>query len=275
VDINPMGLRAAYERDAQELAAPEGTTTLLGERDVAQLPAAVQRYLHVAGAIGRPRVRRVRARLHGRIRRGATSRWMPLVAEQLNIVEPSARLFCFRASMFGVPVVGYHRYVGASATMRVRAAGVIPLVNAGGDEMAQSETVTLFNDMCVLAPATLIDRRIDWLTVDSHTSEAAFTNAGHTIRATLSFNDAGELVDFHSDDRYKADGNSFVRAHWSTPLRDYRTGASGHLASCGEARWRDQASEFAYIELTFDDVRYNAAAAVTGVRTSASRQTAR
>jgi hypothetical protein len=86
-----------------------------------------------------------------------------------------------------------------------------------------------------------------------------FTNAGHTIRAELSFNDAGELIDFQSDDRYQAspDGRSFRKLRWSTPLRDYRPFGQVRLASRGEARWHESDGSWAYIELTTHEVHYN------------------
>ena len=98
--------------------------------------------------------------------------------------------------------------------MQVKAAALVPVVDASGPEMDQSETVTLFNDMCLFAPASLVDPAIAWEPIDRTTARAAFSNAGHTIRAELSFNDAGELIDFRSDDRYQVspDGKS-VRKH--------------------------------------------------------------
>jgi hypothetical protein len=43
--------------------------------------------------------------------------------------------------------------------------------------MTQSETVTLFNNMCLMAPATLIDSAIVWEAIDARTTKARFTNA--------------------------------------------------------------------------------------------------
>src|SRR5690606_33054547 len=151
-----------------------------------------------------------RARVHGRIRSGPDAPWIPLDAEQYNFTDEPARLFYLTGSMFGVPVQGYHRYVGPSATMHIKAAALVPVVKAEGPEMDQGETVTMFNDMCFLAPATLIIPAIAWEEVDERNANAAFTNAGRTIRAQLFFNDAGELIDFTSDDRYQtsADGRS-------------------------------------------------------------------
>jgi hypothetical protein len=151
--------------------------------DLAHLPAPVQRYLRQAGVVGQPRVRNFHARMHGRIRNGRDARWIRLAAEQYNVVDEPARLFYLSGSMFTIPVQGYHRYVGPSATMTVKAAALVPVVDVSGPEMNQGETVTMFNDMCVMAPATLIDPAIVWDAVDGHTARASFTNAGDTIRA--------------------------------------------------------------------------------------------
>ena len=250
-------LRTSYERDVQRALARPLTSSPVRTADLMRLPPAVQRYLHRAGVIGQPRVRNFRVRSHGRIRSGPTARWMPLHAEQHNFVDEPARLFYLRAAMFGMPIQGYHRFVGSSATMDIRAAGLVTIARAAGPEMDISETVTLFNDMCVMAPATLVEAPIEWEPVDDHLVRARFTNAGHVIHAELAFNDAAELTNFRSDDRYQlsADGRSAKRVRWSTPVHGYRTYGPVRLASGGEG-W----CEYPYIELAIDDVNYNVAA---------------
>ncbi len=255
----PTSLRAAYEDDVDRALARVASAQLLADADLAHLPAPVQRYLRMAGVVGQPRVRSFRARLHGRIRSGPEAPWISLAAEQYNVMAEPARLFYLTGSMFAIPVQGYHRYVGPSATMRVKAAALVSVVDVSGREMTRGETVTMFNDMCVMAPATLIDPAIAWEPVDTRTARASFTNAGHTIRAELSFNDAGELTNFRSGDRYQTspDGRTVKRMPWSTPLGRYRTFGAVRLASSGEGRWHEPGSEYAYIELTIDDVQYN------------------
>ena len=143
--------------------------------------------------------------------------------------------------------------------MRVKAAALVPVVTAEGSDMTQGETVTLFNDMCIMAPATLIDPAILWEAIDDRTTRARFSHAGYTIRAELSFNERGELTNFVSDDRYQttADGTSLRRLRWSTPVGGYRSYGAVRLASGGDGRWHEREGEYAYIELTIDDVRYN------------------
>jgi hypothetical protein len=255
----PLSLRAEYDGDVGRALERAALAAPITDADLARLPDPVRRYLRVTGVVGRPRVHNFRVRMHGRIRSGPDARWLPLTAEQYNFVDPVARLFYLNGSMFMIPVLGYHRYVGPSATMRVEAAGLVRLVDVSGPEMNQGETVTVFNDMCVMAPATLVDRAIAWEPVDERTARATFTNAGQTIHAELSFNEAGELSNFWSNDRYQTspDGATVKRVRWSTPLRAYRSFDGVRLASGGEGRWHEVDGEYVYIELTLDEVHYN------------------
>lgn len=254
-----MSLRSAYQQDvARELAlTPE--LAPITESDLDMVPAPVRRYLRVAGVIGQPWVANFRVRMHGRIRSDAGARWMPLRAEQHNAVERRSRLFYLTSSMFGVPVRGYHRYVGGSASMDIKVAGLFSVAHVSGDELFQSETVTFLNDMCLFAPAALLDPALAWSAIDARTVRVHFANAGVTVRAQLSFNDAGELMDFVSDDRYQAasGGMRSTRRRWSTPVRHYRSFGPMHLVGAGEGRWHTETASFPYIELEVDDVAYN------------------
>ena len=255
----PWGLRAEYDRDVAAALDRPRPTALVTEADLAPLPPQVQRYLRVAGVVGQPSVWNMRARMRGRIRDAADARWMPLWAEQHNVFDEPARLFYMSATMLGVPADGYHRFVGGAATMRVKAAGLVPVQQSGGDEMTQAETVTLFNDMCLMAPATLVDPAIAWTPIDAARVHATFTTAGHTIRAELVFNAAGELVNFWSDDRRQtsADGRSMTAVRWSTPVSAYRQFGAVRLMHRGAARWHEAGGDYAYIELEIEDVQYN------------------
>jgi hypothetical protein len=125
--------------------------------------------------------------------------------------------------------------------------------------MDQSETVTLFNDMCLLAPGTLVDPTIAWEQVDARTVRARFTNGAHTISATLLFGDGGLIENFISDDRSRAspDGKSFTRLRFSTPVRDYRDFGPVRLPAHGDARWLLPTGEFTYGEFDIEEVAYN------------------
>ena len=255
----PISLPARYRAEADRGLARATATPPVTQADLARLPPPVQRYLRLTGVVGQPRVQSLHVRMRGRIRSGRDAAWMAFTADQYSFTDQPTRLFYMSGSMFMLPFQGLHAYVGPTATMRVTVAGLVPVATAAGPEMTRAETVTLFNDMCVLAPATLIDPAIRWEPVDEHHARAAFTNAGSTIRAELVFNDAGELVNFWSDDRLQAgaDGQPLRAVRWSTPLGPYRAFGAARLAGGGAARWHEPAGDYAYIELEILDVEYN------------------
>jgi hypothetical protein len=200
----------------------------------------------------------MRARMHGRIRSSAQAAWMPFAADQHNSLVEKTRLFYLDARMHGLPVLGYHRYVGAQATMDIRLLGLIPIQRAGGPELTRTETVTMFNDLCLLAPGALVDPAIHWTSVDARRARATFTNAGHTIQAELEFNDAGDLLNFWSDDRLQTTTNGSTNAlRWSTPVTAYRRFGDYRLPTGGAACWHEPDGAYNYVELTFDAIAYD------------------
>jgi hypothetical protein len=126
--------------------------------------------------------------------------------------------------------------------------------------MDRSEAVTLFNDMCLLAPGTLVDPRVTWQTIDSRSVRARFTNGQQTIAAVLEFDDTGRLTNFVSDDRSRSspDGKTFTSLRFSTPVRDYRAFGAVRLASHGDARWHLPGGEFTYGEFDLEEIAFNA-----------------
>jgi hypothetical protein len=247
-----------YKRESTQGIARLTTMPPLVEKDLAALPDPVQKYLRYTGAIGKPKIQNVHTVFSGKMKLQENGRWMPIHAEQYNFYDQPTRLFYISSRMFGIPFDGLHQYSGSAATMQIKLASVIPVVNAYGPIMTKGETVTLFNDMCVLAPATLIEKSIRWETIDPLTVQATFTNQGYTITALLYFNQEGELMNFVSDDRYQAlKGKTFANVRWSTPLQDYREINGQKVATYGEAVWHMPKGEFVYAQFHLTTVAYN------------------
>ena len=255
----PTSLHAEHLRDVASGLARPVPETRVTEADLAPLPAPVQRYLRLTGSVGQHRVHSFRVTFRGRMRNNAGARWMEMTAYQHSFVDQPTRLFYMEASMLGVPAVGYHRYVGPEAFMRVKIGALIPVVNLRGPELSRAENVALFNDMCVMAPATLIEKAIAWEPVDDHTVRARFTNAGHTIQAEILFNEAGELIDFWSDDKPQiaSDGKSFTPMRWSAPVREYKSFGARRISTKAEVMYHPATGKYAYGEFETVEVEYN------------------
>jgi len=187
---------------------------------------------------------------------------MRFTGEQVNSYggDP-ARLFFIDATMAGLPVDVLHVYGDATATMRVELCSIVPMVNAAGPDMDRSETVTLFNDMCLLAPAALVAAPISWRLIQANQVRGTYTVGANQVTADLMFDAEGNLVDFISDDRSRAsqDGKSFALQRWSTPTPQFSTIAARRMCTEGVACWHapDPVGRYPYLEISVDAIAYN------------------
>jgi hypothetical protein len=196
-----------------------------------------------------------------RIRGGAHEPWMNGDVDQVSFADKPTRLFLLTASMYGLPVQALHHYSEGSARFQVRLGGFIPIVDAKGPVVDKTETVTLFNDMVMLAPGTLISPNIAWETLGDSRVKATFENGGHRISAELVFDSQGFPADFISDDRSRSskDGKSFTAQRFSTPVLAVASYGDYRLVSRGEAHWHAPSpeGEFSYGEYELFKVAYN------------------
>jgi hypothetical protein len=235
-----------------------GNTEILTDKDIAHLPGIVQKYLHHVGVVGKEKVWNFRAEFKGGIRGKSSEPFMKLKSVQYNFMEDPVRLFYIVARKSGIPAKGIHIYKDSRAIMRIKILGLIPVVNAHGIEMDKGETVTVFNDMCVMAPASLIDRNIEWSDIDTHTIKASFTNGNITISAILHFDNDGRLINFISNDRYETvDGRSYENYPWETPVLEYKNYNGFNLPSRARLIYKHPDEDFCYGEFELVSMEYN------------------
>ncbi|MDF2524299.1 MAG: hypothetical protein K0R31_1940 [Clostridiales bacterium] len=257
-----QGLKRIYKSEVQKGIArlDKSSNTILTQDDIKHLPKPVQKYLDYAGVIGKVKVQSFRAVVDGEMKLDPKKDFVKINFEQYNFFDSQlTRLFYLEAKMSGLPVSGLHSYTADRANMLIKAAGLITVLNTSGQEMRISDTTTLFNDMCFFAPATLIDERVKWETIDDLSVKATFTNNGCSISAVLFFNKKGELINFVSNDRYyiPMDGSS-KRAQWSTPISYYKEMNGLKLPTNGEAVWNLPEGDYCYARnISLKEIEYN------------------
>ena len=231
---------------------------IVTETDIKHLPEAVQRYLRLTGVIGKEKIINFRAEFSGGIRSGPDEKFMSLRSVQYNFMEDPTRIFHIVAKKMGIPAMGNHIYRDQKAIMLIKILGLFTVSDAKGWQMDQGETVTVFNDMCFMAPASLIDKRIEWKEIDAESISARFTNGGISVTATLFFNLKGELMDFISNDRFETtDGKSYYNYPWSTPVLSYMDINGYHLPSRAKLIYKHPDEDFCYGEFRLVSLEYN------------------
>ncbi|RUT28294.1 hypothetical protein EMQ25_17045 [Arsenicitalea aurantiaca] len=239
--------RAFETRRTEAIAVPRKAAGLLTEADIAHLPPPVRRYVALTGSIGRKMVTEVTLGFDATMYSAPGAAGMTGPVTQYERFDLPQRLFLMRTRMNGLPVAVLHDFAADHATMRVRLAGLVNIVDVAGPELTRTETVTILNDLCVFAPSRLVDPRLTWIPIDDTRARVAFALGPNTVSAELIFNEAGELVDFVSDDRGMLEENGALRLlRWTTPLSVYRNFGGWRLASEGEAIWHLPEGPFRY-----------------------------
>ncbi|MCL3836498.1 DUF6544 family protein [Aeromicrobium duanguangcaii] len=264
----PPSFRGQWRRRSKEaLEAVDPDPTPLTEDELAGLPEPLAAYIRRSLRQGEPREASLHARFHGRIRSDADAEWMPFRGRQVNTFgDNPTRTFLMIASRSGVPITVLHCFADGRATMRGKVLSLLTVVDASGPEMDRSETVTVFNDLVVLAPGAIVDAPITWTCVGKRQVRGVFTLGSQSVSAVLTFDERDDLIDFVSDDRSRAsaDGRSFTPQTWSTPLRTHRDVDGLRLLTTGAARWLGPDGWFTYIELEYDEITYNVHEVETG-----------
>jgi hypothetical protein len=244
----------AAEFAAQPLAT--GGAPLMAS-DLAALPDPVRRYIQRSGAVGRPCPQNMRVALDADMYRKPGGSPMRARSVQYNFFGRPTRLFLMDARMFGLPVRALHVYREEQATFTVRVASTLNMVDLRGEAISAAETVTVLNDMCLMAPGTLVDPRLAWSAVDDLSATVTFTNGAHVVTAALVFNERDELVDFWSNDRPDGSTGTFVPMRWSTPVTAYRDIDGRHLLHRGGAVYLRPDGPFTYGEFTMRSIEYD------------------
>lgn len=259
----PTSFHAQYRQHvAQALADVDPAPAVLAESDLVGLPDPLAAYIRGSGAVGKPRVASFQAGFHGRIRSGPMAAWMPFTGQQVNTYGPRPqRIFLMDAIKSGLPVTVLHVFADTTASMRVKLVSLFPVVDASGPEMNRGETVTVFDDLVVMAPGAIADAPVTWTVIDALHVRGDFTDGDQTVSAVLTFDVRHDLVDFVSDDRSaaSADGKTFAQRRWSTPLAGHRDIGGRRVLTSGEGVWHAAGPDgmFTYLEYRLDAITYN------------------
>lgn len=253
--------RKMYDKDVNEAMSDKSLQPL--ERivtldDLKSLPKPVRKYLIFTGAVGKPITYNAQVKWTGEFRTGLDKPFTKVAAEQFNTYTDTKRMYYMKMKVSGITACGYHFYNFGHASMKIRIAGLFKVADAKGFEMDKGETVTVFNDLCLLYPSALLMADIKWEEMDSLRVKAYYTCGSNQITAVLYFDKEGRLINFISNDRYmSSDGKTYKNFPWSTPVKDYKETNGRMVVSSGEAVWHLPEQDYCYGKLSLLDINYN------------------
>jgi hypothetical protein len=246
-------------KKSEEFASqPVKAESVLSKLEAAHLPACVQKYLDYTGAIGKGKPQNMCIEFDAEMYRKPGDKPMKSFSVQYNFYGEYSRLFLMKASKMGIPFRALHIYKNQEASFQVKVAELFKVVDIKGEELTKAETVTVLNDMCIFAPGCLTDKRLTWAELDALSAKVTLTNGKYVVSATLYFNEAGELLNFISDDRSAMqDDGSMKQVRWSTPVSAYKEFEGRMIPTLGKTIWHYAEGDFTYGVFTLKRINYN------------------
>ncbi len=252
-------MKSAYKKEVRkELERTEKNNPgILLEENISHLPEIVKKYIRNTGFVGKEKILNFRCEFIGGFRFKPEEEYMPLKSVQYNFVDVHSRLFYIVAKKKGIPAIGLHLYQNAKAIFKIKILGLFTVVDAFGSKMNQGETVTLLNDMFLMAPGALIDKQIKLEQIDPLTVKTVFTNQNITVSALAYFSTDGKLINFVSNDRYETNGKEYKNYPWETPIAEYKNINGYLLPSKAKLIYKRPKGDFCYGEFRLVSIKYN------------------
>jgi hypothetical protein len=205
---------------AKDLPAQPGVFT---ESELTHLPQPVQRYFHVCGWPGKPKMCNAAIRIaEMKLKMDLDKGFVPVKSYQFNSVGEPVRIAYLRSSMLGfIPFSGRDKYQDGNGHMYIKVMNLIPVVDLKGPEMNKAALVTVLAET-FLAPSYALQPYMKWESVDDTTARATLTYNNTTVSGTFHFSANGELERFETTDRYMSqkDG-SLKQAKWVAIMGNY------------------------------------------------------
>lgn len=252
----PLSLSARYRRDLADqlrLQHPHPARSI-DERDLAALPAPVQRYVRGAGLVGMSHASNARVVWREMLLRGTPQGpWMRMECEQVSFFREPVRLALMRSSVAAVmPFTGYDRYLDGHGEMRMEVAGLIPVGRVCGRHVDASALVTFLSEGLLL-PSLLLESHVSWTALGEHAARAVLRHHGCSVSGVFHFDASGEQAHFETEDRWR-DGPTPVRQRWSAHVGDFAEHKGLRLPRTAHATWHAPEGDFDYVRGALESV---------------------
>jgi hypothetical protein len=212
-------------RDRLEAARLPNVPKAFDIRELASLPAPVQRYFRAVLQDGQPMVASVRVKHRGTFHMGeGTTRWLPFTSTQRVVTQRPGFDWDARIMMFpGIPVRVHDAYVAGEGILHAAVFGLISMANLRDkSEVARGELIRYFAEAAWYPTALLPSQGIHWEAVDEHSAHATLTDGDITVTLLFRFNKEGLIDSVRAASRSRTLGVTmpWQGRFWNYSLRD-------------------------------------------------------
>ena len=188
-NAKPVTLEKLWQSQPVASSALPQDGALFDPEALNTLPPLARRYLRWAIAPGTPLASAVRLQMHGTIKLGEA--WHRFTGEEV-IHWQRGMIWRATAWMRGIPIIGADRLVDGQGDMRWKLLGLLPVMQASGDDVARSAAGRIQGE-AVWLPSVLCNPEIDWQELNESQLQADFTAFGEPAHLTLTLDAQGAI----------------------------------------------------------------------------------
>jgi hypothetical protein len=209
-------------------------------RELAGLPAPVQRYFRAVLKEGQPIIAAVTLEHVGTFNLSATDeQWKPFTSQQRIVIHRPGFVWDAQVSMLpGVAVRVHDSYVAGEGLLRAAVLGLFTVADLhGGGEIARGELMRFFAEAAWYPTALLPSQGVRWTAVDDRSANATIVDGPLTLTLLFRFNDAGLIDSFRAEARGAMVGKKMVMVPWDGSWSNYQARDGMTVPITGEVAW--------------------------------------
>jgi hypothetical protein len=209
-------------------------------RELAGLPAPVQRFFRAALKDGQPIVAAASVTHVGSMNMSATAeQWKPFTSKQRVITQRPGFDWNARIMMLpGVPAHVHDAYIAGEGLLRVALFGLVTVVNmTGTPEIARGELLRFFAEMAWYPTALLPSQGVRWEAVDDASARATLTDGALAVTLLFRFNADGLIDTARAESRDRVVDGKNVSAPWQGRFWNYAERGGMRVPLDGEVAW--------------------------------------
>lgn len=209
-------------------------------RELAGLPAPVQRYFRAVLKDGQPLVAAVEVEHAGTFNMSESGeQWRPFTSSQRVVTRRPGFVWDGRVSMMpGLTVRVHDAYVAGEGILHATLFGLVTLVNLRGTpEVAQGELMRYFAEAAWYPTALLPSQGVRWEAVDDGSAKATLKDGDTSLTLLFRFNDAGFIDSVRAEARGRSVDGAVVPTPWEGRWWSYEMRDGMRVPLEGEVAW--------------------------------------
>jgi hypothetical protein len=222
-----------------------------------QLPAIVQRWLHVTGVPGQPDVTFVRLKQSGKMKTTPDGKWLNFSAVQYFDTKRPAFNWLTEVEMMPlVHLTGRDKLTDGKGEMIIKLLSLINIVNEGHNDKVNSGTMIRYLGEICWFPSAALNEYVRWEENDNLSAMATFSIEGKEVSGIFRFSEDGDFTSFEAE-RYYGGGKEAELQRWVVETNEYKSFGGYRIPGKLAVTWKLPEGDFTWLQLEITDLETN------------------